>query len=190
MIEVGQQKTGAQQSAGIDSLRGIEGAAAAAYFEAFTSLFPPSLEFTGRNKRPPRDPVNACLSLAYTLVHFEAVAASYAAGLDPLLGLYHEPAFGRESLASDLIEPLRPHADAWVWSLFRERVLTGEHFHNDKGAVLLGKTGRQYFYTRFENFAHPLRRLLRLEAFRTVKRLQQSSPDTSQPEKIDETLVS
>ncbi len=56
-----------------DTLRGLEGAGAAAYFEALASVFPPSLAFRGRNRRPPRDPVNACLSLTYTLLHFEAV---------------------------------------------------------------------------------------------------------------------
>ena len=96
----------------MERLRGIEGAAAAAYFQGFTRLFPPSLEFTGRNRRPPRDPVNAVLSLSYTPLHFEAVQAVCAAGLDPLIGFYHELVFGRESLASDLIEPLWPKVDA------------------------------------------------------------------------------
>jgi CRISPR-associated protein Cas1 len=92
-------------------LNGIEGAAAAAYFAAFTRVFPPSLDFTDRNRRPPRDPVNAALSLGYTLLHFEAVQACYLNGLDPYVGFYHEPAHRRESLAADLIEPLRVHID-------------------------------------------------------------------------------
>lgn len=141
--------------------RGIEGAAARAYFEGLAALFPSSLAFTGRNRRPPRDPVNACLSLSYTLLHFEAVRAAHLAGLDPLLGFYHRPAFGRESLASDLIEPLRPHADAWVWQLFRERILRPEHFSHDGEACLLGKAGREAFYQAYEPFAQAPRRLLR-----------------------------
>ena len=96
----------------------------------------------GRNRRPPRDPVNACLSLAYTLLHFEAVRMAHAAGLDPLLGFYHRPAFGRESLACDLIEPLRPAVDEWIWQQFSPGPLRPEHFSPDKGACLLGKTGR------------------------------------------------
>lgn len=143
------------------SLLGIEGAAAAAYFGGFRTLFPRSLQFEGRNRRPPRDPVNACLSLGYTLLHFEAVVACHAAGLDPLLGLYHEPAFGRESLAADLIEPLRPHVDEWVWTLFRDRTLTAKGFRQDNGAVLLGKAARQHFYASFQPLATALRRLLR-----------------------------
>jgi CRISPR-associated protein Cas1 len=142
-------------------IRGLEGAAARAYFQGLAALFPPGLGFAGRNRRPPRDPVNACLSLAYTLLHFDAVRAAHIAGLDPLLGFYHRPAFGRESLASDLIEPLRPQADAWVWQLFRQRKLRAEHFGHDGNACLLGKAGREVFYQDYETFAAAPRRLLR-----------------------------
>ena len=142
------------------SLRGLEGAAARAYFQGLAALFPPSLDFTGRNRRPPRDPVNACLSLGYTLLHFDAVRACHMAGLDPLLGFYHRPSFGRESLASDLIEPLRPHLDRQIWQLFRDRSLRDDHFSRDGNACLLGKAGRAVFYQDYEAHAAPVRRLL------------------------------
>ncbi len=141
--------------------RGLEGAAAAAYFKGFVSLFPDSLDFTGRNRRPPRDPVNACLSLGYTLLHADAVMACHGAGLDPLLGFYHDPAYGRESLASDFIEPLRPKVDEWVWSLFRERTLRAENFSRQKEACLLNKSGRGHFYRAWEVRAGQFRRFLR-----------------------------
>lgn len=143
------------------SVRGMEGACAAAYFRGFCALFAGSLNFTGRNRRPPKDPVNAALSLAYTLLHFDAVRAAHIAGLDPMIGFYHRPSHGRESLACDLIEPLRPRADAWVWTLFRERSLRAEHFSMDKGACLLGKAGREGFYADYERFARLPRRWLR-----------------------------
>lgn len=161
-----------QPPATIDALRGVEGSSARLYFGGFTALFAPGLDFTGRNRRPPRDPVNACLSLAYTLLHFDAVRAAHVAGLDPLLGFYHRPAFGRESLASDLIEPLRPLADGWVWSLFRERLLREDHFTRDKGACLLGKAGRERFYESWERFAPLPRRWLRARAARLAKVLR------------------
>ena len=154
---------------GIASLLGMEGAAAAAYFGGYRALFAPSLRFQGRNRRPPRDPVNACLSLGYTLVHFEAVVACHAAGLDPLLGLYHEPAFGRESLAADVIEPLRPHVDEWVWTLFRDRILKDQGFLTDNGAVLLGKAARQHFYQSFNPLGAALRRILRRQLSRAAR---------------------
>lgn len=143
------------------SVRGIEGACAAAHFHGLAALFAESLGFNGRNRRPPRDPVNAALSLAYTMLHFDAVRASHVAGLDPLIGFYHRPAHGRESLASDLIEPLRPRADAWVWSMFRDRTLRAENFTLDKGACLLGKAGREAFYAGYQTFAILPRRWLR-----------------------------
>lgn len=145
-----------------DSIRGLEGSAARAYFSGLGAVMPPALGFVGRNRRPPRDPVNACLSLGYTLIHFEAVRAAHSTGLDPLLGFYHRPAFGRESLASDLMEPLRPAVDAWVWELVRSRTLREEHFTEQKGACLLGKAGRERFYTEWERACPAWRRWLRL----------------------------
>ena len=161
----------------LESLRGVEGAAAAAYFQALTRLFAPSLNFTGRNRRPPRDPVNAVLSLAYTLVHFEAVRACHNAGLDPLIGFFHDLDYGRESLACDLVEPLRPWVDVWVWTLFRERRLTAEHFEQSGESCLLGKAGREHFYAAFEPFARPQRRRLR----RLSNRLAQGLLGRGQP---------
>lgn len=142
-------------------LRGIEGAAGNAYFSGYRTLFAPSLDFTGRNRRPPKDPVNATLSLAYTLLHAEAVAACHQAGLDPYVGFFHDPAYSRESLASDLIEPLRAKIDAWIWRLFADRTLRGDAFSRQDNACLLGKAGRQTFYAEYERFIRPIRKLLR-----------------------------
>jgi CRISP-associated protein Cas1 len=146
---------------GIAQLRGIEGAAAASFFEGYTQLFAPALGFTGRNRRPPRDPVNAALSLGYTLLHADAVHAVHTAGLDPMIGFFHELDFGRASLASDLIEPLRPQVEQWVWDLFRSEWLRPEHFAREGDACLLGKAGRGHFFSAYERFARPRRRLLR-----------------------------
>ena len=161
----------------IESLRGVEGAAAAAYFGCLARMLPESLGFTGRNRRPPRDPVNAVLSLGYTLVHFEAVRACHGVGLDPMIGFYHELQFGRESLAADLIEPLRPRVDAWAWEQFRHQVLRAEDFREDAEACLLGKTGRQRFYAEFEALARPLRRLLRRFSTRLAAGLSEAGTE-------------
>lgn len=166
----------------IDSLRGHEGAAARAYFSGYTQLFAPALNFTGRNRRPPKDPVNACLSLGYTLLHFDAVRASHIAGLDPLIGFYHAPAIGRESLASDLIETLRPHLDAWIWQCFRTRDLRPEHFSDDKGACLLGKAGREIFYAGYETASQPWRRSLRRHAQTLARGLREHGGQLPAPD--------
>lgn len=142
-------------------LSGLEGAAASAYFAALAELFPPSLGFRGRNRRPPRDPVNAVLSLAYTLAFADAVREAQHVGLDPSVGFLHALAPGRASLACDLVEPLRGPIDRFVWRLFAEEVLRKAHFSRDGEAVLLGKAGRLAFYAAWEPAALPLRRRLR-----------------------------
>ena len=165
----------------VESLRGMEGAAARAYFAGLGAVFPPSVGFNGRNRRPPRDPVNACLSLGYTLMHFDAVRAAHAAGLDPLIGFYHRPSFGRESLASDLIEPIRPLVDAWVWELFRTETLRDDHFSRENGACLLGKAGRGHFFGHWEPFARRHRRWLRLHCGQLARDLRREGAGWLEP---------
>lgn len=164
-----------------ERLRGLEGAGSAAYFGGFTRLFAPELAFTGRNRRPPRDPVNAALSLSYTLLHHEAVATAYGCGLDPYIGFFHRPAFARESLACDLIEPFRPAADAWVLDMFRSRRLRAEDFSLDKGACLLKKAGRGRFYESWAGYAHGTRTRLRRFCRRIVRALPEGLWDDGEP---------
>ena len=195
-LELGLRELPAQPGAGdtlqalpnLDSLRGREGAAARAYFAGLAGVMPPALQFTGRNRRPPRDPVNACLSLGYTLLHAQAVQACATAGLDPLLGFYHRPAFGRESLASDLIESLRPAVDLWVWEQLRTRNLREDHFTLDKGACLLGKAGRALFYASWETHSAPWRRWLRGKTRQLASALRADGlPWLAHPGEDDET---
>jgi CRISP-associated protein Cas1 len=159
------------KQADLDTLLGLEGAAAAAWFRALAAVFPKSLEFSGRNRRPPRDPANAILSLAYTLLHAEAVAACHSHGLDPMLGFLHEPAPGRESLACDLIEPLRPRVDGRVVELFTAREIEAVHFTHGAGGCRLGKAGRVRFYQWWECVASPYRRYLRTRGHELIHRL-------------------
>ena len=156
----------------IDTVRGIEGAAAHHYFSAYASLFPPALAFSGRNRRPPRDPVNALLSLGYTLLHGEVQQAIESVGLDPWLGLYHEPAHGRASLACDLVEVYRPQVDELTWKLIRERILREHHFSTSDEACLLNKEGRSFYYPVFEARAQRLRPRLRKVALYLARELQ------------------
>lgn len=172
----------------LSTVLGAEGAASAAYFSAYVRLYPESLGFKGRNRRPPKDPVNAVLSLTYTLLHYEAVSICYAAGLDPYVGYLHAPAYGRESLACDLIEPLRPQADAWLLGLFQERVLRPDHFRDDKGACLLGKAGRARFYPAYELFADVQRRRLRRLARLTVRSIRATRTWNEQDAGIEDAL--
>lgn len=160
------------QAPTLPTLLGLEGAAARAYFGGLTGVFAPALNFSGRNRRPPRDPVNVCLSLSYTMAHLQAVQSCVQAGLDPMLGFYHRPSFGRESLASDLIEPLRPAIDLWVWELLRSRTLREDHFSIDKGACLLGKAGRAIYYAEWEKGSTLWQRWLRVQCQMLARNLR------------------
>ena len=138
-------------------LRGLEGSAAACYFAGLRAVVPESLHFKSRNRRPPRDPFNALLSLTYTLIHAELVIALYGAGFDPYVGFYHQLDFGRESLASDLLEPLRPTADRFALRLVRQQILRAENFTTNESGCLLGKAGRVRFYSAYEESKESLR---------------------------------
>lgn len=151
----------AGDSLSLASLRGKEGAAAAAYFQAISQAFPPSLQFSIRNRRPPKDPVNACLSLGYTLFYQEAVNALKTVGLDPAIGCLHELFYHRESLACDLLEPLRPLIDRWVYRLFQSHILRREDFTWDEEVCWLHSTAKQRFYEEYRQIAPVFRRLLR-----------------------------
>ncbi len=142
------------------SLRGKEGAASAIYFKGLTQVFPPLLRFNKRNRRPPKDPVNVCLSLAYTLFYQEAVTAIMISGLDSTLGCLHEPCYNRDSLACDLLEPIRPLIDAWVYELFHQHILRYEDFLFTD-ICLLQARGKQRFYEAFRVKVPAFRRLLR-----------------------------
>ncbi len=135
----------------VDRMRGIEGAGASAYFAAFTQVFPPALSFTGRNRRPPRDPVNAVLSLSYTLAYSEAQRMLISVGLDPALGFFHTLDYGRPSLACDLVELIRPAVDHFVWDLFRNETLRPEHFTSNEQGCMMGKAGRSHFYAAWSS---------------------------------------
>lgn len=148
------------QQTSIGSLRGLEGTGAAAYFEGYGDLFPERLNFSSRNRRPPKDPVNAALSLGYTLLHTETVLALYGGGFDPFIGFYHALDFARESLACDLVEPLRVEVDRHMLHLFRSEKLRNADFAMVDGHCWLGKAGRTRFYTEWESVAERLRKRL------------------------------
>jgi len=146
----------------LDAVRGYEGGAASLYFGVLVENAPAGWHFDGRRRRPPPDPVNALLSLSYTLMHFEAVRRLHAAGLDPCLGFLHAPEYSRESLACDCLEPLRPLIDRFVFDLFRHGVIRPDHFCEQQGACRLGKAGRAIFYAEWAQFLpFPVRTLRR-----------------------------
>jgi len=127
-------------------LMGIEGAAASAWFQWLATWLPPAWGFQGRNRRPPRDPLNALLSLGYTLLGGDMLAAIQQQGLDPARGLLHELVPGRESLVLDLIEPLRASVDLVVLGLLDGALEPGDFTCSTEDGCRLTKEARGRFY--------------------------------------------
>lgn len=133
----------------LDALRGLEGAAAAAYWGAFGLMLRPSgMPFDGRRKRPPPDPVNAVLSFGYTLLSNLFTSRLDAVGLDPYLGFLHEERYGRPSLALDLIEPFRaPLVDRFALKVFNLKTLGADDFQpDDEGGVRMQPDALKRFF--------------------------------------------
>ncbi|MBE6993300.1 MAG: type I-C CRISPR-associated endonuclease Cas1 [Ruminococcaceae bacterium] len=133
-----------------DSLRGLEGVGAKAYFDAFDQMILRDKEhffFRGRNRRPPLDNVNAMLSFAYSLLTNDCASALESVGLDSYVGFLHTDRPGRQSLALDLMEELRPcFADRFVLTLINNRVLSSDDFlQEESGGVRLTDDGRRTF---------------------------------------------
>ncbi|CAH2030729.1 type I-C CRISPR-associated endonuclease Cas1c [Trichlorobacter ammonificans] len=150
-----------------DHVRGLEGEAAAAYFDVFSLMMKPSerdcLPMNGRNRRPPLDPVNALISFLYTLLLNDCISALEGVGLDPQMGFLHVPRPGRPSLALDLMEEFRSFmADRLAVTLINRKQVTIEHFEpRPGGAVYLNEKGRRevvaaYQKRKQEEAAHPL----------------------------------
>jgi CRISP-associated protein Cas1 len=152
----------AEQAENLESLLGFEGSAARLYFEEFAGMIKPgdepesptngfSFDFEGRNRRPPRDPVNALLSLAYSMLAKDLTIACYAVGFDPYMGFYHQLRHGRPALALDLMEPFRPLiADSAVLSAVNTKMLTERDFVRVGASVALTPAGRKGFFRAYE----------------------------------------
>lgn len=147
----------------LDGLRGIEGEAASTYFEVFQHLLlAENVNFNGRQRRPPRDPVNALLSWGYTLLTHDCASALQGVGLDPYVGFLHRDRPGRVSLALDLMEEFRAaFIDRFVLTLFnRGEIKTSDFTQESSGAVRLDDDARKKLFEAFqakkqEEILHP-----------------------------------
>lgn len=146
----------AEEAASAESLLGIEGTAARIYFEGLPFMLKRTEEvegftFEGRNRRPPKDPINAMLSLAYSLLVKDLTVVCAAVGFDPFLGFYHRPRYGRPSLALDLMEEFRPIvADSTVIGVVNTGVVGPGDFVRAGDGVNLKPTARKAFIAAYE----------------------------------------
>lgn len=149
----------------LDALRGVEGAAANLYFGCMDDMILGDKEnffFHGRNRRPPLDNMNALLSFVYTLLGNDCASALEAVGLDAYVGFLHRDRPGRNSMAQDLLEELRPcMADRFVLTLINNRVVSASDFEKqENGAVLMKDEARrtvlrQWQTKKKETITHP-----------------------------------
>jgi CRISPR-associated protein Cas1 len=167
-----------------ETLLGFEGTAAHYYFANLAGMLKaedeeqqPVFDFTARNRRPPRDPVNALLSLGYSMLARDLTITCYAIGFDPFVGFYHQPRFGRPALALDLMEGFRPLiVDSAVITAINTRMVTRDDFIQVGQSVALTPKGRKRFISAYEQrmdalVTHPLfgyrvnyRRVLEIQA--------------------------
>jgi len=172
----------AAQAQSLEELLGIEGTAARRYFSEFRGMLKTDgvvqdFDFDGRNRRPPKDPVNALLSLAYAMLAREWTVTLHAVGLDPYLGFYHQPRYGRPALALDVMEEFRPLiADSVVLTAINNGEVRSEDFIRRMGSVALTPEGRRRFIETYERrmsqeITHPVfgyqvsyRRILEVQA--------------------------
>lgn len=182
----------AETTSSLEELLGIEGNGARLYFGDFNGMIKQesaatdfSFDFASRNRRPPKDPVNALLSLAYSLLSKDLTVACAAVGFDPMMGFYHQPRFGRPALALDLMEPFRPLiAESAVLNAINTRMVTSKDFVRAGRAVALTPAGRRGFFQAYEArmdtlVTHPIfgyrlsyRRLLEVQARLLAKVLE------------------
>ncbi|MGQ9457150.1 MAG: CRISPR-associated endonuclease Cas1 [Anaerolineae bacterium] len=164
LVELEALEARALRTQNLHSLRGVEGTASRQYFGTLRTLLAAEWGFTGRQRRPPPDPVNALLSFGYTLLHQIVQGMVQMVGLDPYLGFLHEPSYGRPSLALDLMEEFRPVAvDPLVLRSVMEGALTRADFEvsdDPERPVRLTEAGCRTFLRLFEEhlqrpFLHP-----------------------------------
>lgn len=145
----------AQQAVSVDTLRGVEGYGAKAYFGSFSAMVRThreTFEFVGRSKRPPKDPINALLSFVYTLLANECVSACEGVGLDPQMGFLHVLRPGRPALALDIMEEFRaPLADRLVLTLVNRGQIKPKDFEvRPGGSVYLTEAARKTLLAAYQ----------------------------------------
>lgn len=166
----------------LESLLGVEGTAARRYFSEFAGMLKEAepgarFDFDGRNRRPPRDPVNAMLSLLYSMLAREWTVTLQSVGLDPYLGFYHQPRYGRPALALDMMEEFRPLiADSAVLTAINNGEIRQSDWFERMGSVTLTPEGRRRLIETYERrmgqeITHPVfgyqisyRRVLEVQA--------------------------
>lgn len=147
---------------GLNSLRGLEGSATAAYFGGFRRLFDPAWNFTARQRRPPPDGINAMLSFGYTLLGRLTTGAARTVGLDPYAGFLHEVEYNRPALGLDLLEEFRPVVDGLaLWAAGSGAITPADFAPGGERPAMMSDAAKKVYLRAFEErlerrFTHPV----------------------------------
>jgi len=171
----------------VSTVIGVEGFASSIYFEALGKMFRKELSFETRSRRPPGDPVNALLSLGYTLITNEILSLISGIGFDPYIGYLHGINYGRPSLALDLVEEFRhPIIDRLTLSLINKEVLNSEDFEEKDGGFYLEDKPRKDYFLYYEKYLQRkfsyegeelnFRRLFQIQTQKMAKTIQEKVP--------------
>jgi len=149
--ELQRLKLKALKSENRERLLGLEGLAAKLYFGSLPAAFSSPAEFDGRRRRPPTDPVNAVLSFCYAMLARECATALHKVGFDPFQGFYHQPRYGRQSLALDIMEEFRPLlADSVTLRLFNTKQVKVDQFARSGMGVRMNQSAKKKVIAAFE----------------------------------------
>jgi CRISPR-associated protein Cas1 len=144
-----------EKAESLPEILGLEGSGARIYFQAFSKMVRRSFAFGGRRRRPATDPVNALLSLGYTMVYNEIASLLDGMGFDPYLGYFHQPRHGHATLASDLLEEFRtPLVDRFTLKIVNNRMFQERDFypHEPSGGIYLTDAARNRYFAAYEQF--------------------------------------
>ena len=193
LAELDRLAKASMKATSMSTLLGLEGSAARTYFSEFQGMIRSesmTFNFRGRNRRPPRDPVNAILSLLYAILIRQATVTALGVGLDPYLGFYHQPKYGKPALALDLVEEFRPLiADSVCLGLINNGEIGDVHIISRGDAVALTQEGRRKVIEAYERrmdstVSHPLfgyavsyRRLMEIQARLLSRHLMGEMPE-------------
>jgi len=154
-IEVSFNYQHIDQADKLETLLGIEGSFANIYFKHYFSLLPKVLHKSKRTKRPPLDPVNALLSLYYTLFYNITTIKLLSFGFEPSIGFLHKPFRSHNALSSDIVEFIRADINEFVYTLFKNKTVTTEDF-TKKNGVFLKYQSRKRLWVKFQLFQNQI----------------------------------
>ncbi|MEN8434762.1 type I-B CRISPR-associated endonuclease Cas1b [Clostridium septicum] len=182
--KIAEEKERMLKANSIPEIMGAEGRIRKIYYESYQYILKNDFGFTNRNRRPPKDPLNALISFGNSVMYTAILGEVYQTQLDPTISYLHEPSTKRFSLILDISEIFKPLIiDTIIFSLINNRRLNNKDFTNEEGVCFFNDEGKKKFLTEFEkkmatSIKHrklkrsvSYRQLIKLEGYKIIKHL-------------------